>query len=144
MLHKVVIPLLHNVLANGEVPPATTTQALPLFCPQFELVADATAVNRDGSVKVNVKTVGHEPFDVIVTVCPPAHKLFTKFPDCKPGCHKNVVVPAPPEKATFAVPSHTPLHFALVVVKVVANGAGSMIVAFVVTEHPLVSVTVTL
>ena len=82
---------------NEPVPPATTAHTFPFAKPQFELVADTAAVNAAGSVNVNVNTVVHALFEVIVTVCGPANKLFTGFPDCKPEPHKNVVVPAPPK-----------------------------------------------
>ena len=122
-MHKVNIPLLQLGL-NAPVPPATVAQTFPLFCPQLEFVAVIAAVKTAGSVKVKLIDEVQVPLEVIITVCDPAHKLFTNTPFCNPGNQEKVVAPVPPAKATFPVPSQDKLQLGFVVVKVVVTGAG--------------------
>ena len=143
-MHELVnVGLLLHRYVNPPVPPVTLTQALPFACVQLELVEVIVATKGAGCVMVVVFVVTHPKLSVIWMVCVPGGKLFTLEVLFKVGNHKKVYGPVPPLYATLAVPLFNPLQVMLALVKVDCNAAGWVMITWVVTLQPLVSVTVT-
>jgi predicted metal-binding membrane protein len=128
----------------GEVPPVTVTFIDPSAAALHVTFAEVfEAANAAGSVIVALVVVVHPFASVTVKIYVPGVKSDkSSVVLAEASSHKYVYGEVPPVTVASIVPSAAPLHVTFTEVFVAANAAGSVIVALVVVEQLLASVTV--